>query len=155
MFILSESSPTGIAWRSGRMAGKNAGTLQVLSGIKYFVIRLNRKSYLAHRIVYALVEERDLNSFGNIDHIDRNGLNNDPWNLRPSTQQQNCWNTKVKSNSRTGVKGVTLIGTTYVVKIRNKIGKRITLGRFKSLQLASEAYSTASKLMHKEFSIFI
>jgi hypothetical protein len=41
-----------------------------------------------------------------IDHVDGNGLNNTRSNLRKCTRSENAKNAKLKSNSKSGIKGV-------------------------------------------------
>lgn len=94
-FELDETIPSGLRWRDRKVehfknkygydgfsvlcAGKQAGNV---GNKDYFVVRLDRKRYLVHRIIYALFNgTTDFSSFP-VDHIDRNQLNNNPNNLR-------------------------------------------------------------------------
>ena len=111
----------------------------------YIKIKINKKLYGYHRVIYQLHNnDWDItdNSRDNyIDHIDRDKLNNNINNLRVVSQHQNCFN-------RTG-KGY------YWNKIANKWQGQITLnGEQKYLGLynveadARQAYLDAKKLYH-------
>ena len=61
-------------------ANKRAGFDAFNSGIKYSKVKLDSKALLAHRVIWALVYD-EIPEY-DIDHIDGNGLNNNPENLR-------------------------------------------------------------------------
>ncbi len=86
------------------------------------------------------------------DHIDTNKLNNQKLNLRESTQQQNGLNRGLNKNSTSKMKGVFLCSSTG--KWRAQItpnGKKISLGRFTSLEEAALAYNKKAKELFGEF----
>lgn len=79
------------------------------------------------------------------DHINGDGLDNREDNLRNCTQTQNLINRKVQSNSLSGIKGVRWN------KHKNRYepnitvdGKKVYIGRFKTIEEATEAYKQAS-----------
>lgn len=105
-----------------------------------------------HSVIMARVLGRPLERGEEVDHKDRDGLNNRRENLRLATSSQNKYNRKMQSNNQAGHKGI------YYDKSRNKwiakIGyqnRQIYLGRFNSPEAAFEAYCTAAAELHKEF----
>lgn len=83
------------------------------------------------------------------DHIDKNKLNNKKNNLRTCTIQENNCNTKFKNN-KTGVKGVSISGNKFRVRIQFA-NKHISIGSYNSLEDAKLAYINASQIYHKDF----
>jgi hypothetical protein len=63
-------------------------------------------TYLAHRIVYSLVHRVRLKADVEVDHIDLNGLNNSPDNLRLVSANYNSYNKRIQKSNTTGYKGV-------------------------------------------------
>lgn len=87
-----------------------------------------------------------------IDHRDGDRLNNRRANLRPATRAQQVQNTSLRSNNRSGVKGV------YWDKKSGKWravikadGRAFQLGMFSDLNAAAKAYAEASKKYHGDF----
>ena len=128
-------------------AGTAAGYLCKSSG--YQMVGINRKQYLAHRIVFAWH-----NGYmpTEIDHIDGNPLNNAIENLRESSREANMQNTKLRSDNKSGVKGVMWHKTNKkwaaVVKCNGKINH---IGYFADLETAAEAVRVARLNLHKEY----
>ena len=69
----------------------------------YLSGRIFRKSFYAHRVVWALYYGEWPNY---IDHIDRNRLNNHISNLRSVNHSENAKNKNIPSNNTSGHKGV-------------------------------------------------
>lgn len=84
-----------------------------------------------------------------IDHINRNRLDNRKANLRIVTASQNSRNMGIKSDNSTGYKGVQFIADhgKYRARIRTDSG-RVSLGHFKTALEAAHAYDKAAKLYH-------
>jgi hypothetical protein len=118
--------------------GSEAGALQSTG---YRVIRINRKLYKAHRLIY-IFHHGEIPDGLYIDHIDRQRLNNSIENLRLVTRQENGFNRSVKGYCFN--------------KARNKFhaqinlnGKKIYLGLFETAKEARAAYLKAKKELHK------
>lgn len=87
-----------------------------------------------------------------VDHRDGNGLDNRRHNLRVATHTQNSHNSRRLSTNKTGVKGVHFEAQTQ--KYRAEIiahKKHIRLGRFSTLEEATEARRRAAIEYHGEF----
>lgn len=145
---LSYDPKTGLFTRikdSGRF--KKGSELGTRHSTGYFVIRIGQKLYKAHRLAWMYV----FGSFPalNIDHINRNGLDNRLVNLRLVTQKQNTENRSIAKNNTSGHPGISW---------SKKLGKwraRITinykgkhLGYFQEKQDAINAYVIAAKQLH-------
>jgi hypothetical protein len=87
-----------------------------------------------------------------VDHIDRNGLNNTRTNLRLATKAENARNRGAKRGTVSGYKGV------YWNKERRMWyaticvdGRQVFLGRHDTAEEAHAAYCEASDRLHGEF----
>lgn len=70
----------------------------------YLITKIKGKQYKTHRLVYAYFNGRFPS--GEIDHINRNRVDNRIENLRDVTRADNVHNTTILPNPRTGVIGV-------------------------------------------------
>jgi len=133
-----------------RWANKPAGNKTKHKGIQ---IRINKKNYIAHRIVWLLAYESY--PIDDIDHIDNNPNNNRLSNLRLASKSENQWNTRKHKNNTSGFKGVYFDrrSNRWVSKIMIN-NKNVYLGSFKSADDAHNAYKKASLSMHGRFSNF-
>lgn len=142
------------AWKiaNARHTGKPAGSeFRNRDGKKYFQVYVNKVPYKAHRIVYLLAFEVDPGD-KEIDHIDGNGLNNNPANLRLATKSENQHNRGANKNNTSGFKGVSQDKQTkrWTAKIRLH-GKRRHLGYHSTPEEAHAAYVRAAEELHGEF----
>ncbi|MCP4341331.1 MAG: HNH endonuclease [Desulfobulbaceae bacterium] len=88
-------------------AGKVAGSINRPNKKKDYyrrVLNVSGQMIKAHHIVW-LLRTGDWPT-QEIDHIDRNPLNNRWWNLRLSDRSQQNLNTKLRSDNQSGTKGV-------------------------------------------------
>lgn len=135
-FSLSSKSPKGTI----------AGTIK---HDDYRRIGLNKKPYLAHRLIF-MMHHGYLPEI--VDHIDGNRLNNRIENLREATFSQNQHNKKTGKNNTSGYKNVTWNARKrkWLVNIRvNK--KDIHIGYFVDIELADLVSQEARDKYHKEF----
>jgi len=85
-----------------------------------------------------------------VDHINGDSLDNRRCNLRLATRFENARNVKLRSDNRTGYKGVTPFNGGYAARIEvNKIA--FTIGVFATAIEAAKAYDDVAKKLHKEF----
>ena len=93
-----------------------------------------------------------LTDWGYVDHRNRNGLDNRRVNLRPAAQWQNNANTKLRSNSTSGFKGVSFKKARgyWIAQIRLH-GKTRHLGCFATPEEAAVAYDVAALELFGEF----
>lgn len=73
---------------------------------KYWVVLINSVKFHVQRVIYSMYHNIELTGDEEIDHIDRNTLNNHPDNLRSVNRSQNIFNAKVKTNNKSGWVGV-------------------------------------------------
>jgi hypothetical protein len=88
-----------------------------------------------------------------LDHIDGDTRNNRIENLRECTNGQNQFNSRRKSNNRSGFKGVAY-RSGYRQKWEARVtvgGKRHILGRFDTPEEAALAYADGAKALVGEF----
>jgi hypothetical protein len=107
--LMRYDAETGkLYWRVNRgkrgISGNEAGGVAVISGIKYRLVGIDGARYLAHRIAWLLY-------YGewpkhDIDHIDGDGLNNRPGNMRDVSHSINMRNQRMRSDNTSGVTGV-------------------------------------------------
>ena len=115
----------------------------------YVVICLKQKSYMAHKLIYAMF-------YGvtdvMIDHIDGNRCNNRIENLRQATYSQNLFNTKIYKNNKIGVKGISYVPkiSKYVARCQTN-GRSKYLGAFDSLNEAQEILKKYRLQSHGEY----
>jgi len=134
-FLLYDPGTGVFAWiyslsdrvNDGDIAGciANNGT----ANKNYRSIKLNNKTYLAHRLAWLYVYGKFPDN--HIDHIDGNGLNNRISNLRDVTVMENHKNVRRQSNNTSGHSGVVYDKSRKKWKAEIKINnKSIYLGRF-------------------------
>jgi hypothetical protein len=124
-----------------------AGSLDKSNG--YIRIRYKDGFYYSHRLIY-LMHYGYMPNY--IDHIDGCKTNNLINNLRECTQQQNCYNTKVRKNNKLGYKGISFHNGKYRAVISvNK--KQKLIGYFKNLNDAIISYNESVKINYGNFAI--
>ncbi len=110
-FYVDESSPSGLRWkkqrpRSKMYSGDQAGSLLTKeTGKLYWQIKVGRKVYKVHRVVY-LLTHGTIDEGLVIDHIDGNGLNNNINNLRLVPHFVNCMNKAVSKTKEFNEKNI-------------------------------------------------
>lgn len=139
-------------WKSwnGEFAGKEAFTT-VNGG--YYKGKIFGGSHQAHRVIWAMCTGAWPQD--QIDHRNRNRLDNRIQNLRAADHRQNQRNQPSYRNNTSGIKGVSWHKLTgkWMAGIRVN-GKRMHLGLFASKHDAGAAYMNAAKRYHGEFASY-
>ena len=134
-----------IEFRNGRAVSESvAGSF----GGGYVHIKVNKKSYLAHRLAWLYVHGQWPKK--SIDHKDMNRSNNCISNLREATEVQNGQNRRSpQSNNSSGLLGVFRLKNRKNWRAQIRVNcKQIYLGVFPTAQEAHEAYVKAKREMH-------
>lgn len=151
--LLHYDPETGsFTWKSGHASGWSRKSEREAGHafMGYRRIKLDQKSYLAHRLAWLWVtgEMPTLR----IDHQDLNKSNNKFKNLRLATGSQNVLNVGLKSNNTSGIKGV------YWKKKLSKWfasininGKQTHLGYFADKEDAAKAVQKKRTEIHGEY----
>lgn len=104
------------------------------------------------KIYMHIIVARRAGLIGQIDHKDRNGLNNQRLNLRQATQSQNNMNHGLQSNNTTGFKGVSFCMRKQAYKAYIKRQRSyIFLGYFRDPTEAAKTYDRVAIQMFGEF----
>lgn len=152
--LLSFDQATGeFTWLVSRgtvKSGKRAGTPQIGRGKEYAQIKIDKRVYLAHHLAWLFTYKEW--PAHDIDHIDGDGTNNRPENLRKCDMSQNKANSKTYKNNTSGFKCVVLdkqSGKWYcTIQWR---GKRQKSPRFNTPEEAHEFYISRSKELFGAF----
>ncbi len=122
-------------------AGTKAGAPQ---GNGYLCIGIDNVTHSAHRLAWQHYHGEVPPNY--IDHINRVKTDNRIVNLRPADRYQNAQNTALRSDSKTGYRGVVQVREKFMATIKFN-GRQIRLGTFPTAKAASGFYeSVAEKL---------
>ena len=115
--------------------------------MEYATLKVKGKHIYMHRYILGITDPSI-----DVDHKDRNGLNNQKSNLRKANRSENLANTKSREGSSSKFMGVHWHkkGSKWTAQI-TKNGKITHLGLFKTENEAALAYNAAAKVLHKSF----
>lgn len=138
--LVGRSGPNA---RAGDIAGCD-------NGHGYVRIYVDGKAYKGHRLAWFYM-------YGEwpkeIDHINGEKSDNRLANLRPVTRSQNRMNCGAYANNVAGVRGVSWNARQKKWKAQiQRDGRKYGLGCFASRDEAADAYRSASRRLHGEFS---
>ncbi len=143
MFIYDPATGA-LIWRSGRLAGRLAGTLKDTGYRQVYVSKLH---YPVHRIIWLM--ETGAWPSGVIDHIDGHRSNNRWTNLRDVSISVNAQNQKrAMSNNKTGALGV-FVDRGVIRMAINIDGKQRYFSGFESVDEAHQAYVKMKRVHHE------
>lgn len=130
--------------------GQIAGCVH--KGTGYIHIKIKKKAYKAHRLIF-LYHHGYMPEF--VDHIDGNKKNNRIDNLRAATKEENCRNQKIRSTNTSGYKGVKWVKHCKKWQVEVcKNYKQIRIGMYEDLELAGLVAVEATELIHGSFSAY-
>ena len=133
-------------WNS-RYAGKPIRTIPDNNG--YLVLRLTIdgkvREVRTHRIIFAM--QTGAWPTAEVDHKNRNKLDNRWVNLRLATHAENQHNCGIQSNNTSGFHGISLTKGKWQARIKTH-GRRRSLGLFRTPEEAHAAYLKAKIEMH-------
>jgi hypothetical protein len=113
----------------------------------YLRVGLDKRRYLLHRLAWLYVH--GVFPVVEIDHINQARTDNRLENLRLATRMQNAQNVLMRSNNKSGVKGVSWDVDRQRWRAQINIdGKRRYLGLFDSVEGAGAAYNAAASKHH-------
>jgi hypothetical protein len=126
-------------------AGAKAGTAHAAG---YVNIGIKKSKYLAHRVAWVMSGQM-LSNDDQIDHINGNRSDNRIDNLRLSSHDQNCMNSKARRHNFSKIKGAHFDKRRKKFRARIRVGKNeIWLGYFATAEEAHAAYCRAAKELH-------
>ena len=153
--VLSYDPDTGVfTWltrpNNSIRVGDIAGCIDSSTG--YRVIRVDKVLHYAHRLAWLFISGCLPNE--EVDHIDRDRLNNKIENLREATSKQNKANMRVGSRNTSGVKGVSWnkkMGKWSVTA--NISGRSTNFGCYADKDEAAMIYRNAAIKEHGEYAL--
>ena len=120
-------------------------------GCKFYLVKVNQIKYPVHRVIFAMANGSDP-ADKEVDHIDGDGTNNHPLNLRIASRRQNACNKGLQSNNKSGHTGVTWCKRTqlWMAQIGHK-GASLFLGRYKNIEDAVKIRRQKAIELHGEY----
>lgn len=130
-------SDGNLIWRVNKGRSKKGDIAGSMDSKGYLQIKLNQKVYRLHRLIW-MWHGKELPE--QLDHIDRNPLNNKIENLREATGSTNQWNTSKADG------GVSFHKASNKWRARIKIhNKEIYLGIFSDYEQAKQVRDEAAR----------
>lgn len=115
----------------------------------YWTIGISKNIYKAHRLIF-MYHHGYVPKI--VDHIDGDCINNRIENLREATHRQNCFNQKLRSNNKSGFKGVDWNEGMNAWRVQCMVdGKKKYFGCFNDLELAVLVAEEARNKYHGVF----
>jgi hypothetical protein len=126
----------------------NPSTSSFYASRHSFYVNGKRNTILMHREVLVASADKQ------VDHANRDSLDNRRKNLRLCSGSENCANRRVGSNSTSGFKGVSLdkLSGTWRARVR-KGGKLLSNSYHPTAESAARAYDEATIRLNGEFAL--
>lgn len=107
-----------------------------------------KKIYL-HRLIFERMSGVPLGR-KEVDHCNRNGLDNRRENLRVATRSEQLRNTSLNIRNKSGFRGVCAVGKRWRAYVHTDY-RRVHLGYFDTAEEAAEAHRVAAQRLSPEF----
>jgi hypothetical protein len=138
-----------LVWKKSAGTIKTGKKVESVSNRGYVVVQVGGKRYLAHRIIWLLLNGQMPVM---IDHIDGNKQNNLIENLREVDNTLNHWNERKRTTNKSGHKGVWWHKQSKRWEAACRVsGKQITIGRFERIEDAVEAVRKFREQQHGKY----
>ena len=120
------------------------------SNTGYVHITLKNKTYRAHRLAWMYMTGNEPDAL--IDHVNQDKTDNRWSNLRTANAKQNQWNTAIRIDNKSGIKGIHFCKTweRWIASVRVN-GVRHHIGRYENLNEATSAVIEFRKKHHGEY----
>jgi hypothetical protein len=136
-------------WLNPRAPCVKIGDLAGSLNTRYYSVFVAGKTYYLHKIIYEMFNG---DCEVEVDHKDRNSLNNLKDNLRAATRLENTRNVGARKDNALGLKGVSYHKATNKYAAQStENGKRKWLGSYDTPEEASAAYQAYIIKNHGEF----
>ncbi len=133
----------------GAKAGDIVGWVTYCNGRPYRKMSFKRRTIYVHHAIFLMAHGYLPKC---IDHINSDSLDNRIENLRAATQSQNMANSRRSKANSSGRKGVTWRSDSGKWAAQIMVdGKHISLGSYRTLDEAAEAYAKGSMAFFGEF----
>lgn len=148
---LNYCSETGIfTWKKYKVGARKNLIAGSICKNGYIKIWINGKHYYAHRLAwlynYGQIPDKE------IDHINHNKADNKIKNLRLANRNQNSFNTSIRSDNTSSVKGVSWYKNLNKWKVYIQVNKKQkTIGYFDDLEFAKLVISEVRESYHGKY----
>lgn len=133
-----------------QFAGKVAGS-KTHNGYK--IIRFNEYGLIMSHVLIWIYHNGDIPKGYDIDHIDNDRLNNNITNLRLAKRGENLYNSKIRKDNESGVKGVSWNAQNQNWRAKINVDKaQVEIGSFPTKELAAIAVREARAKYHGDYS---
>ena len=146
-------------WKIRQSNRMKIGDIAGTCNFGYWQIKLKGKLYKTHRLLYQIynnIETLDNNI--EVDHIDRNTLNNSKDNLREASHRNNSCNKSITTRNTTGYKNIVIVkdyNKYFYIQVTIKYSGKQYRWKFpnteEGLKLAIECRNNKIKEIHGKF----